>query len=138
MIVPLFVIIMFTITFKVGSRYQVNRKRIRQTVQKSFEKHRITSGAVDISIVGTRQMKELNEGMMKHAGVTDVLSFPQQDPQADQAFPRIEGQPTHFGDIVICYPVAVQEAAKKGKLVDDVIDFYVDHSIQHLLGFHHD
>lgn len=135
---PHAVLDMFSISFTVGSRYQVNRKRIRQQVQQSFGAHGITSGAVDVSIVGSRQMKHLNESIMKHQGVTDVLSFPQQDPQSAQTFPTLEGQPTHYGDIVICFPVAVQEAVKKGKLVDDVIDFYVDHSIQHLLGFHHD
>lgn len=129
---------MFKVNFAVGTRFIVNRKKIRKQVESSFAMHRITKGEVNVSIVGNRRMKELNENLMKHEGTTDVLSFSQRDPGEGDLFPQAPDQLPHFGDIVICYPVAVQEAAKKGKLVDDMINFYVDHSIQHLLGFHHE
>ncbi len=129
---------MFKINFSVGSRFIVNRKKIRKQVEASFGKHRIENGEVNVSIVGNRRMKELNEGLMKHEGTTDVLSFSQRDPSEGNLFPSTPDQLPHFGDVVVCYPVAVHEAAKKGKMVDDMINFYVDHSIQHLLGFHHE
>lgn len=129
---------MFTVTFSVGSRYLVNRKKIREQIRKTFMAHGIDKASVDVSVVGTRRMKYLNEKVMKHEGVTDVLSFSQRDPAEGEAFPLPEDVPPHYGDIVICYPVAVKEAGRKGKLVDEVINFYVDHSIQHLLGIHHE
>lgn len=129
---------MFIVTFTVGSRFLINRNKIRQQVAQSFQELGVQSAAVDISIVGSRKMKVLNEGMMKHEGVTDVLSFSQRDPGEGTLFPVPQDLPPHYGDIVICYPVAVKEAAQKGKLVDDVINFYVDHSIHHLLGLHHE
>lgn len=128
----------FIITFQIGSRYVVNRRKMRQQVQHSFVAHGIFEAAVDISIVGERRMIELNEKLVGHQGVTDVLSFPQRDTLQQDDFISPPHSAPHFGDIVICYPVAVKEAARKGKLVDDIINFYIDHSIQHLLGIHHD
>lgn len=129
---------MFKVNLAIGSRFIVNRKKIRKQVESSFLAHGIEDAEVDVSIVGNRKMKELNEGLMKHEGTTDVLSFSQRDPAEGEFFPPAPNGLPHYGDIVVCYPVAVKEAAKKGKLVDNMINFYVDHSIQHLLGFHHE
>lgn len=129
---------MFKVNFSVGSRFIVNRKKIRKQVESSFAAHGVDNAEVDISIVGNRKMKDLNENLMKHEGTTDVLSFSQRDPAEGEFFPPNPEKAPHYGDIVVCYPVAVKEAAKKGKLVDDMINFYVDHSIQHLLGKHHE
>jgi probable rRNA maturation factor len=129
---------MFTVNFSVGSRYLINRKKIREQVRKTFMAHGVDAASVDVSIVGSRRMKFLNENVMKHEGVTDVLSFSQRDPAEGEVFPLPADQPPHYGDVVVCYPVAVKEAAKKGKLVDEIVNFYIDHSIQHLLGIHHE
>lgn len=127
----------------VGSRFLVNRKAIRQTAIESFQKHGIQSAWIDISIVGKRKMKELNKLRGKE-GATNVLSFTQRDPtETDEAgqttpiFPTPETEIPHYGDIVLCYPVLVAEAAKRNKLVDDLLNYYVDHSIYHLLGKHY-
>ena len=63
----------------VGSRYPVNRKKIRAKVDEVLAKMGISDGQVDVSIVGDRKIKELNEGKLQHDGVTDVLSFPQHE-----------------------------------------------------------
>jgi len=65
------------------------------------------------------------------------LSFPQHEKNKLDDFPLPEGVPPHLGDIVVCFPVAVKEAEKFGRLVDDQISFYVEHSLLHLLGYHH-
>ncbi|HZZ98355.1 MAG TPA: rRNA maturation RNase YbeY [Candidatus Saccharimonadia bacterium] len=125
----------------VGSRYPVNRKAIRACVNRVLDEHSVGEAEVSVSIVGARQMIKLNEGMMKHQGVTDVLSFPQHDPeQPDRDFGvKVESSgPLHLGDVVVCFPEAVNEARKKGKMVDDQICFLVEHGLLHLLGFHHD
>jgi len=125
----------FIVSFHVGSRYIVNRKTIRQTVQDSFLSHGVQKAAVDISVVGERKMQELNKLRQKD-GATNVLSFTQRDPGEEKIFPTPEGEIPHYGDIVLCYPVLVQEAVKKNKLIDDLINYYVDHSIYHLMGKH--
>jgi probable rRNA maturation factor len=134
---------MIQIDLSVGSRYPVGRKAIRSCVLRVLSEQGVTEAEVSISIVGSRKMILLNEGLMKHKGVTDVLSFPQHDPeQPEKDFsepvkdaPQL---PIHLGDIVVCFPEAVKQAAKKGKMVDDQICFLVEHGLMHLLGHHHD
>lgn len=126
----------FIINISVGSRFIVNRKAVRKTAVESFQKHKVDSAWVDISIVGKRKMKELNK-LREKDGPTNVLSFTQRDPTEGKTFPSPEGAIPHYGDIVLCYPVLIQEAAKKNKLVDDLINYYIDHSIYHLMGKHY-
>lgn len=137
---------MIVVSLNVGSRYPVDRKKIRAHVQGVLGKNNKDNVEVSVSIVGQRQMVKLNEELMKHEGSTDVLSFPQSDPeQPTPDFVDItenpEGQylpPFHLGDIVVCYPEAVREAARFGNMVDDRICFLVEHGLMHLLGYHHD
>lgn len=120
----------------------MSRKAIRATVERVCAEHSVGEAEVSVSIVGARAMTKLNEERMKHEGVTDVLSFPQHDPeQPDKEFNlHVEnGNATvHLGDIVVCFSEAVNEARKRGKMVDDQICFLVEHGLLHLLGFHHD
>jgi len=93
---------------------------------------------VDVSIVGSRKIKELNESKLAHEGTTDVLSFPQHEKNQLHDFPLPEGIPPHLGDVVISFPEAVKTAKKFGKRVDQQICFYLEHGLMHLLGYHHD
>ncbi len=129
---------MIQVNLFVQSRYLVNRKKIRQTVERVLAENQLTSAQVDVSIVGERKMKELNESKLKHEGTTDVLSFPQHERHQLNDFPLPEGLPPHLGDIVVSFPEAVNNARKFGKLVDDQICFFVEHGLMHLLGYHHD
>ncbi len=126
----------------VGSRYPVNREMIRSRAAAFLIKNGVHEAVISVSVVGRRRMVELNEGLMKHEGCTDVLSFPQFDPeQPEKVFPE---QLHHLeelhqlGDIVVCFPEAVCEARKLGKMVDEQICFLVEHGLLHLLGMHHD
>lgn len=129
---------MITINLFVGSRYPVARKKIRQKAIEFLESQGIESATVDISIVGTRKIKELNESQLKHKGETDVLSFPQHERHQLNDFPLPDGLGPHLGDIVVSFPVAVESAKKFGKLIDDQIIFYIQHGLLHLLGYHHE
>lgn len=126
----------------VGSRYPVNRKAIRACVDRVLTEKNVSEAEVSVSIVGAREMIRLNEGLMKHEGVTDVLSFPQHDPEQpekDFSVPVEDaGVPLHLGDVVVCFPEAVNQARQKGHMVDDQICSLVEHGLLHLLGFHHD
>jgi len=133
---------MITISISVGSRYPVNRKVIRSCINEALTKHGVFDAEVSVSVVGSRRMTWLNEHLMKHSGVTDVLSFPQKDPeQPEKEFPELPKDgpilPGQLGDIVVCFPEAVREARKLGRMVDDQMNFLVEHGLMHLLGFHH-
>ncbi len=129
---------MIQVNLFVQSRYLVNRKKIRETVERVLTENQLSSAQVDVSIVGERKMKELNESKLKHEGTTDVLSFPQHERHQLDDFPLPEGLPPHLGDIVVSFPEAVNNARKYGKLVDDQICFFIEHGLMHLLGYHHD
>lgn len=114
------------------SRYKIDRKRIRATVERTLQAHGIQSDVeVSVSVVGERKMKLLHKKYMETAEVTDVLSFPLEGIE----FPD---NILHLGDIVVCYPQAVAQARENNRLVDEEIDFLVEHSCLHLLGIHHD
>lgn len=129
---------MLLVNLYVGSRYPVNRKKIRDAVVAALAKHGLTHAQVDISIVGQRKIKQLNESQLKHEGTTDVLSFPQHERHELHDFPLPAEIPPHLGDIIVSFPEAVQNARKYGKMVDDQIVFYVEHGLLHLLGYHHE
>jgi probable rRNA maturation factor len=129
---------MIQVNFYIGSRYPVKRKVLRETVERVLADHNITHAQVDVSIVGVRKITTLNESKLKHAGATDVLSFPQHERNQLGDFPVPPDVPPHLGDIVISYPEAVKMAKKYGKLVDWQLSFYLEHSLLHLLGYHHD
>ena len=129
---------MVIINLNVGSRYPVDRKKIRAAAQSALKEHNVTHAQLDISIVGKRKIKLLNESKLKHEGETDVLSFPQHEKNDLYDFPLPEGIPPHLGDIVISFPEAVTTAKRYGKLVDDQICFYLQHGLMHLLGYHHE
>jgi rRNA maturation RNase YbeY len=132
----------------------VDRKKIRAFVEEFLHQQKVFDAVVGITIVGDRKIKELNEKFLGHQGVTDVLSFPQYDkgaaidyesvlepvPQVNEhgAFVLPPIPTRNLGDIVICFPEIVRQAMKRGKMVDDHICFYIEHSLHHLLGQHHE
>jgi probable rRNA maturation factor len=129
---------MIQINLYIGSRYPVDRAKLRKAAKTVLENNGIDHAQVDISVVGKRKIKSLNESRLKHEGTTDVLSFPIHEKHHLDDFPLPEGIPPHLGDIVISFPEAVSTAKKYGKLVDDQICFYLQHGMMHLLGYHHD
>lgn len=129
---------MILVNLYVGSRYPVNRKKIREAVAVALSNHGLTHAQVDISIVGSRKIKQLNESELKHEGTTDVLSFPQHERHQLDDFPLPAEIPPHLGDIIVSFPEAVANARRFGKMVDDQIIFYVEHGLLHLLGYHHE
>ncbi|MEK7559322.1 MAG: rRNA maturation RNase YbeY [Patescibacteria group bacterium] len=124
-----------TIAIFVESRYQVNRKKIKNLAASLLDEKGV-SGKVEISIaiVGDRKMRELSKKYKGEDKTRNVLSFSQ-----------AEGLPTHgqgealiLGDVVISYPEVIREASRDEVLVDDKIAELVEHGIMHLLGINHE
>jgi len=90
----------------------------------------LREGELSIRIVGETEGATLNEQYRHKHGATNVLSFPAQLPH---------GVPVDaFGDLVICAPVVVREAAEQGKPPDAHWAHMVVHGCLHLLGFDHE
>lgn len=65
---------------------------------------------------------------------TDVISFALTD--VEDNF-QIKNQPILLGDILICYPLAVQQAKDYGHSIGREVAFLFTHGLLHLLGFDH-
>ena len=129
---------MISVNLFIGSRYLVDRDKLRVFTAKVLREHGIDHAQVDVSIVGVRKIQTLNEKNLGHAGPTDVLSFPLHERQALNDVPLPPQVPPHLGDVVISFPESVKLARRYGKRVDDQICFYLEHGLLHLMGYHHE
>jgi probable rRNA maturation factor len=89
--------------------------------------------ALGIAFVGEGEMRALNA---EHRGldeVTDVLAFPLDG--RDELPPGFERQ---LGDVVVCQPQAVRQAAEAGDAPLDELRTLVVHGLLHLLGHDHE
>lgn len=119
----------------VESRYKVSRKKIKTRVEEVILSRGITTPVeVSIAIVGDRKMTSLNKKYRNLDKTTNVLSFSQSEGENMV----VSTDKLVLGDVVISYPVMIQEASKENMLVDDKICFWVQHGLSHLLGEHHE
>ena len=80
-------------------------------------------------------MAGLHKKYLKKDGPTDVLAFPQQSSdERDQGFIFPKDRRLELGDIVICYPLAVDKAVNLGILVDESICQLAIHGLKNLIG----
>jgi probable rRNA maturation factor len=79
----------------------------------------------DIAVVDSRKMVELNRRYLRHAGLTDVLSF-----DLSEA-PKI-GLSVQ---LIVCGDVAATEAAARGLSTVRELLLYVVHGLLHLMGY---
>lgn len=114
------------------SRYKVDRQKIRDVVAKTLADHGVVSQAeVSVAVTGVRKMRELHKKYMETDEPTDVLSFPLEG----ASFPD---EVLRLGDVVVCYPIAVNQARENNRMVDEEVNFLVEHGCLHLLGIHHE
>ena len=123
-----------SIPIYVESRYKVNRKKIKETIIKVLLKQQITTACeVSVAVIGNRKMRALNKKYRDIDKSTNVLSFSQTEGDVTQQPP----DKLYLGDIVLAYPKIVEECARDNMLIDDRVNELVEHSLMHLLGFHH-
>ncbi len=65
----------------------------------------------------------------------NVLSFLPEESKKKFVYPP-DGV-MHLGDIIICYPVAFEEAKIERNFIEDKVFELVEHGALHLLGEHH-
>lgn len=83
-------------------------------------------GQVTIRLVDGAEGQELNRDYRDKDYPTNVLSFP------------YETEPLVMGDLVICHPVVVREAAEQGKPLAAHYAHLVVHGMLHLQGYDHE
>lgn len=101
----------------------------------------VDGGHLDLILVDTDRMAELNTEHMGHNGPTDVLSFPLDGPDLDLGGPDLAGldpsEALHLGDIVVCPQVAEAQAAQHSGGYDSELTLLVVHGVLHVLGHDH-
>ena len=81
---------------------------------------------LSVAVVNGETMSQLHQRFMGKLGPTDVLSFP---------LSTAPGGRVTEGEVVVCHPVAVQEAARRGHAVEHELLLYALHGLLHLCGY---
>ncbi len=93
---------------------------------------------LSIRLVDVEAMTALHVHFMDEPGPTDVLAFPMDelhDHRDDVDSP--DAPPTLLGDVVLCPPVAAEQARAAGHPTEAELDLLCAHGILHLLGYDH-
>ena len=89
--------------------------------------------AMVIRLVGMAEGARLNETWRHKGGATNVLAFP--PPGGRAVGPDAQ---TELGDVVICLPIAMEEAKEQRKEFQAHLAHLIVHGTLHLLGYTHE
>lgn len=120
-------------------------KLIRVAIDASLAEEGVeTPVQLSVSIVSEEEIQQLNADFRQIDRVTDVLSFPlleygKLSPAEEIKTSEVDPDTGEvcLGDIVICYPVAVRQAAEYGHSTEREMGFLTVHSMLHLMGYDH-
>ena len=119
----------------VGVSYGISRKGL--PAPRSFKrwaeaacKGRIKRADIAIRVVDEKEGRVLNKHYRGKDYATNVLSFPAELPEG-VTLPLL-------GDMVLCAPVVLKEAAEQGKTPAAHFAHLTVHGVLHLLGLDHD
>jgi probable rRNA maturation factor len=117
----------------------LRRAWLRDTVLAVLEAAKV-AGALEIDCMLTDDpaIRALNR---KYRGIdepTDVLSFALDEAgRADNLFPGPPGTAAGMGILVVSYPTAQAQAARKGVRVEEEVRLLLVHGVLHILGYDH-
>lgn len=89
-------------------------------------------GDAAVAFVSDRRMRELNKIFRGKDATTDVLSFPHEADEFEQADQRF------LGDIVISAEEAARQAEENGLSLEAEIKQLILHGLLHLCGYDHE
>lgn len=89
---------------------------------------------IGIRLVDNAESQSLNLHYRHKDKPTNVLSFPSELPE--EILPMLDEVP--LGDLVICIPVVLQEAAEQHKTPEAHFAHMVVHGTLHLMGYDHE
>ncbi len=112
------------------------QERLRGWCRHLLQRLHVTDGEVTLRIVTEAEMQQLNARYRGRDRVTNVLSFPFEGPDEQQAH-SIEMPVRLLGDIVLCATVISREAAAQNKSSEAHWAHMVVHGVLHLLNYDH-
>lgn len=120
-----------------SSNYPFSKVSIRKIVQEFLKKNGIVSDSViEVSFVSKDKMLEIGSEYLGETTTNphNVLSFPAAETKEKFIFPP---DLLYLGEIIVCYPVAVEEAGRQSVTVATKLEELVTHGVLHILGQHH-
>ena len=127
---------MIKVSVKKQSNYPISSTKMKNSLKNFLAGHGIVSDAeVSVALVGKNKMLEVGKKYLKDKSLHNVLSFTADEVDSKFVFPP-DGV-IHLGEIIVCYPVAFEEAKKEGKLIEEKVIELIEHGALHLLGIHH-
>ena len=111
-----------------------SEERLRQVAEAVLH-HEGSRGQVTVVVTDDVGIQELNRDFLGIDAPTDVLSFGAQE--AAGPFVTAPEAGNYLGDVIICYPRAVAQAAEQGHPAGQELDLLVIHGLLHLLGYDH-
>lgn len=117
------------IYFSSESRLDLDQENYQKIVQNILTYLKLSHCDLSILFVDEEMIQKLNKDYRNKDAVTDVLSFPQQEP-----FSQFTGM---LGDVIICLPRAQEQAPDERNTLFQEVVFLTIHSILHLMGHDH-
>lgn len=122
----------------------VPRQEILETAYKVMERCLEMEGIendteISLTVVDKAEIKAINKEYREIDRVTDVLSFPQIEPESNGKiiWDDVRGNPIMLGDIILCHEKAIEQAEEYGHTLEREVCFLIAHSMFHLLGYDH-
>ncbi len=111
-------------------RTVVRTTTIRRLTQSILVEAGQPTADLSLSLVGRTRMRSLNRQYRGRDYPTDVLAFPMEQ----MGTPA----PVFLGDLVICVPVAIEQASRFENTADQEMLRLLIHGTLHLLGYDHE
>ncbi len=127
---------MITVLFTKQSNYPVSSPKIKKVLKDFLIKNGIVSDAeLSLALVGEKKMLEVGKKYLKDKKLHNVLSFTVEEKEKNFVYPPGK---IYLGEIIVCYPLVVEEAKTENKRIEDKMIELVEHGTLHLLGVHHE
>ena len=131
--------------------FEENQKlynKVRMVIDKCIDKENVPYEVeVSLSVVSLEEIHEINKNHREIDRPTDVLSFPQIEPDVVGSINwdsldlsgamNYDTDEVILGDIILCLERAKEQALEYGHSLEREVCFLVAHSMFHLLGYDH-
>lgn len=126
---------MIKVYVKKQSSFPIKSTDIKKQLS-TFLKERgmVSDCLVSIALVGEKKMLDISDRYLKDKKVHNVLSFTEDEMKDKFIYPPDK---IYLGEIIICFPKAVEEAKNEGKRIDRKVVELIEHGALHLMGIHH-
>ena len=126
---------MIKVYVKKQSRFPIKSSLIKKRLGTFLKERGIVSDClVSVALVGEKKMLDISQRYLKDKKIHSVLSFTDDELKDKFVYPPDK---MYLGEIIVCFPKAIEEAQKEGKRIDEKVVELIEHGALHLMGIHH-